>query len=489
MKRWILFVIAFVFFVGGVVLFCNFPHGKQKICTYEQTLFYDENEHVIDGKETICFYNYTDNALTSICLHLYPNAYRNGAKAKIVSLANYDKTYPNGKSYGGISIESVSHNEDYLTYEITGIDDNILKINIGELYPDDFFEFEVGFRVKLANVNHRLGYGENTINICNYYPVLCVYENGGYVTDLYDSNGDPFYSMISNYKVCITYSSEYTLASTGSQETTGEDGRLTTTIIADNVRDFAMVLSKKFDIINEKSDGVNLQYYYYNDQNSQSTMEVIKKVLNMNKKYGKYPYENLSVVQANFVHGGMEYPNIVLISDSLSDYDTYINVVVHELCHQWWYGVVGNNQYLFGFLDEGLTDYNTAKFYDVYPEYGHSSEEIFNNASKSYANFVKIYSDVKDDFSTSMARPLNEFDTESEYVYLSYTKGMLMFASLEKLVGTKGLDSCLKYYYECYKFKIATPDDLINCFNMASGKNLDSFFNSWINGDVVIGEF
>ena len=489
MKKWIIFACTFVFFVVGVIFCCNLFHEKLKICTYEQTLFYDDKEQVIDGKEIVNFYNYTDNALTSICLHLYPNAYRSGAKAKIVSLANYNKTYPNGKSYGEINVESVSHGTDYLTYEITGEDENILKIYIDELYPDEFFEFEIGFRVKLANVNHRLGYGVNTVNVCNYYPILCVYENGEYVTNLYDSNGDPFYSLVANYSVDITYSKNYVLASSGEQKTREDNGRLTTIIKANNVRDFAMVLSSKFEVIKEVYDGINLQYYFYDDQNAKSTVEVIKRVLDMNKKYGKYPYSNISVVQASFVHGGMEYPNIVLISDDLADYDTYINVVVHELCHQWWYGVVGNNQYSFGFLDEGLTDYNTAKFYDLYSEYNHSSEEIFNNAEKAYVNFVKIYSDVKPDFSTNIVRDLCDFETESEYVYLSYVKSMLMFASLEKLIGLRRFDLCLKYYYETYKFKVATPDDLIECFNEVSGKNLDGFFSSWLNGNVVIGEF
>ena len=109
-------------------------------------------------------------------------------------------------------------------------------------------------------------------------------------------------------------------------------------------------------------------------------------------------------------------------------------------------------------------------------QYNHTSNEIFNNASKAYANFVTIYGDIKDNFTTNMVRPLNEFDTENEYVYVSYIKGMLMFASVGELLGNKKMDACLKYYYDCNKFKESTPDDLIEAFNRASGKNLTSFF-------------
>ena len=85
-----------------------------------------------------------------------------------------------------------------------------------------------------------------------------------------------------------------------------------------------------------------------------------------------------------------------------------------------------------------------------------------------------------------MIRKLNEFDTENEYVYLSYVKGMLMFSNLKDLLGDKKMTKCLKYYFECNKFSEATPNDLVNAFCKASGKDLTSFFNSWFEGKVVL---
>lgn len=479
------------FFVGVFAVVSKSVSEEKNLSYYKQTLFFDEQNKCLDGKEIVGFVNDSDNILSHVCLHLYPNAFRQASKASVVSLANQQKAYPNGKDYGNIEIESVCAGDKYLEFEVGGEDENILIVQFGkEIYPEELFEFEIGFCVNLANVNHRLGYGNNTINLCNYYPVLCVYENGEFITDLYNSNGDPFYSKLANYEVSITYNKNYILASTGVQKNIIDGENKVTTITAKNVRDFAMVLSDKYSIETINYDDVEINYYYYDDTNIKSTMQVITEVLDMNKKYGKYPYPQISVAEANFVHGGMEYPNIVLISDDLADYDTYINVVVHELCHQWWYGIVGNNQYTYGFLDEGLTDYNTAKFYDAYPQYGMTSQNIFNNAANGYATFTKIYTDVQgENFSTSMIRKLNEFKTESEYVYLTYVKGMLMFASLEDLLGTSKMDKCLKVYYNNNKFLEATPDDLVSAFVKTSGKNLYSFFNSWFNGEVVIGEF
>ena len=491
MKRKKLFFICCgvaISIIAGVFAICaNHLSLDDDYCYYKQTLVFSDESKTLEGKETVGFYNYTDQILTKVYLHLYPNAFKEGNKAKVVSLANEIKAYPNGKSYGEINIESVNSGETSLSYEIGGEDENILIIDMGqELYPQDTFVFEIGFSTILANINHRLGYGNNTINLCNYYPILCVYNNGEYMTDLYHSNGDPFYSKIANYSVEITYPKKYTLASSGVQ-TIKDDGNLSVAKInAEKVRDFAMVLSDKYTTMCDTYGSTKLFYYYYNDSSPTETMQVVKKVLDMNKKYGNYPYATLSVCEANFVHGGMEYPNIVLISDDLNDGDTYKNVVIHELCHQWWYGLVGNNQYLYGFLDEGLTDFNTALFYDIYPEYNHSSKEIFANAEKSYTNFVKVYSDVVPDFSTKMIRKLNEFSTESEYTYIAYVKGMLMFSNLNDLLGTKKMTKCLKYYFECNKFKEATPQDLVDAFTKAGSKDLESFFDSWFNGKVSI---
>lgn len=486
-KKWILIIITVAVAIGAFAFCAKNLSSEQKYCYYKQTLYYNHEEKTLHGKELVGFYNYSDDVLTCAYLHLYPNAFREGAKAKVVSLANEQKAYPNGKNYGHIDIESVCMGDTSLEYEIAGEDDNILIVNFkDELFPDDTFEFEIGFSVTLANINHRLGYGENTVNICNYYPALCIRENGEYVTDLYNSNGDPFYSKVANYEVEISYDSSLVLASTGSRTLKKEGNTNTANISARRVRDFAIVLSNKYTLLCDTYLDVNLNYYYYGDLVPTKTMECIKNVLKMNTKYGKYPYDVLSVCEANFVHGGMEYPNLVLISDDLQDGDTYINVVVHELCHQWWYGVVGNNQFEYGFLDEGLTDYNTALFYDEYPEYGYSSKDIFANASKMYANFEKVYASVVPNFSTKMVRRLNEFDTESEYTYLSYVKGMLMFSNLNDLLGSKKMTKCLKYYYECNKFSEATPNDLVNAFNKASGRNLTSFFDSWFEGRAVV---
>ena len=87
---------------------------------------------------------------------------------------------------------------------------------------------------------------------------------------------------------------------------------------------------------------------------------------------------------------------------------------------------------------------------------------------------------------TSMNRKINEFNTEPEYIYLTYTKGMLMFDALRDYLGKSKFEKCLKFYYNEYRYKNVTAEELIECFSKKSRVNLESFFKSWILGKMVI---
>jgi aminopeptidase N len=85
-----------------------------------------------------------------------------------------------------------------------------------------------------------------------------------------------------------------------------------------------------------------------------------------------------------------------------------------------------------------------------------------------------------------MNRALDEYNNESEYVYIAYVKGMLIFDSIQEVLGYNKFINCLQTYYNDNKFGIATPDSLIDSFETCSKTDLGSLFESWINGKVKI---
>ncbi len=394
----------------------------------------------------------------------------------------------NSFSYNVLKKTDVEEELKKILQEITGEDKNILNVVFKiSLQPTAMHEIKIKFTVKIPNCNHRLGYGDGFVNLGNFYPIACVYENGKFVTDTYSSNGDPFYSDIASYSVTLKQPVSFNVASTGNitKETVNNQTK-TTKISAVSVRDFAMVLSNKMQVKESVVDGVKISYHYLQDAQADTSLKCAEdSVRTYNELFGQYPYKQLSVVQTGFCFGGMEYPNLVYISQSVEDYESYINVIAHEIAHQWWYGVVGNNEYKYGWLDEGLTEFSTILFYENNPSYNISAEKILENTNKNYRTFLRVYTEVFNKVDTTMNRSLNEYATETEYVYTAYVKGVLLHESLRNLLGEKKYIKCLKAYFSECGFKNNTPEQLIDSFENSSKKDLKSFFNAWINGEVV----
>ena len=166
----------------------------------------------------------------------------------------------------------------------------------------------------------------------------------------------------------------------------------------------------------------------------------------------------------------MEYPCLIYVSDRITDQDDYKEIIVHETAHQWWYGVVGNDQVKYGWLDEGLTEYTTSLFYEKNPSYNQEISSRIMQALQSYLVYVEMHKNVYGEVDTSMNRPSYAYKTEYEYVYMTYVKGELMFYNIRNIIGDKAFFDSLKRYYERTKYKIARPKDLIGAFEDTSKK-------------------
>ena len=441
----------------------------------------------IEGVMTIDFYNDTDNALGELKFNLHANAFRNGAKYSPISSQYFSKAYPNGINYGEMLINSVTSNGENLEYSVCGVDENILSVALAnEVFPEERVSVTVCYTITLANVVARTGINEHTINLANFYPILCAIDENGFYECVYYSSGDPYYSECADYNVSITLDKDYTVASSGKfikRENQGTLAKITYEL--KNARSFAFVVSDKFESITDNSTGIEIIYYFYEDENPLLAMQAaVKSIKLFEEKFGEYPYPTYSVVQTEFVQGGMEFPALVMISDNLEK-EAYAEVVVHETAHQWWQTAVGNNEIESGFLDEGLAEYSVITFYEYYPEYNLTREQIIESSEKTYKTFCSVYDKLFGEVDTSMTRGLYEFKGEYEYVNIAYIKPCIMFDNLRKTIGDESFFKGLKKYYEEYKFKNAKPDDLVGIFEKM-GKDTNGFFNSFFEGKDII---
>ena len=445
------------------------------------------NGEKLVGKETVVFKNFTDNTFDELKFNLFPNAFRKDALFSPVSAQYYYQAYKWGDSYGDILVTEVSVNGEKTAINIAGEDMNILSVPLKtSLFPDEKVTVGISFTVDLAKVIARTGINDDTVNLANFYPILCGIENGAFYECVYYANGDPFFSDIADYRVTLTCDKKYTVASSGQMVGEKIDGeKFVGTYEISSARGFAFVLSEKFKVVKDTFNKTEILYYYYSDGDCNGSIKTAKAALSLfSEKFGEYPYKTYSVVETPFIQGGMEFTALTFISQGIEE-KAYKEVIVHETAHQWWQAVVGNNEIKYPFIDEGLAEYSVVVFYENFPEYGYTREALIKSSETSFKVFCSVYRKIVGNADTSMLRAIPEYSGEYEYVNISYIKPCIMYDYLRTSVGDKVFFKGLKNFYEENAYKTATPSSLVGAFERA-GANSNGFFESFFSGKEII---
>ena len=468
---------------------CSFFSGCKKQnenrTTYNINCSFEKN--TLSGTATVNFYNDTENTFSELKFNLYGNAFRKDAKFSPVAPEYTARAYPNGINYGAMIVNSVKSNGKEMEFSIGGVDENILIVKLfEEVFPDERVVVTIDYTLELANVIARTGINSKTVNLANFYPILCAIDEGGFYECAYYAIGDPFYSDCADYTVTLTIDKEYVVASSGKLSSEKNSNQKSIkTFKLQNARSFAFVLSKNFKVLTDNVNGVTLNYYYYDDQTPEKSIDFAKKSLKtFGEAFGVYPYSVYSVVKTPFVQGGMEFPALVMIADDLEGMP-YGEVIVHETAHQWWQTAVGNNEIEYGFLDEGLAEYSVVLFYEKYPEYGYTRDGLIKSSESTYKVFCTVSDKVFGKVNTVMLRSLKDFGGEYEYVNIAYVKPCIMYDTLRKTIGDARFFTALRRYYSEYKFRNATPHDLVGAFEKI-GADSNGFFQSFFDGKVII---
>ncbi len=462
---------------------------SKNLTTYAIEATFDDEKKTVSAVEKTSYLNTSGDALEFLCFHLYPRAFREGAMVKPYTALTEASCFPAGVSYGDIKIESVCSSGEKMEFSLVGQDENVLKIMLkSPLKPGERVELEIEFGLVIPNSTHRFGWWQNNINLGNWYPIACVYENGEFDMSPYFSTGDPFYSSVANYEVKLSYPKKYLLASTGRAQILTEGEMATATISARAVRDFAMCLSSGSTEQTISANGVEIRFMScVSGDEMVEMLDLIRDAIEFfGRVFGEYPYDTLTVAKTPFLYGGMEYPNLVFVSDSTASKEECYKVVVHEIAHQWWYGVVGNNETKEAWLDESLSEYSAALFFKDHPKYGLKYEDFVSQAMSSYLLYVDVISTIRGDVNTKMNLSVNEYQNDYEYSYMVYIKGVIMFDSLKNMVGEDKVVAGLKKYYGDNKFKIATKQNFYDAFKSACHKDLEGFFEGFLDGSTII---
>ncbi|MCX5062477.1 MULTISPECIES: M1 family metallopeptidase [unclassified Streptomyces] len=293
----------------------------------------------------------------------------------------------------------------------------------------------------------------------NALPVLAVRDGSGWHLDPYTNNGESFYSLAADFKVTLDHPSTLLVPATGtSADTPGSSGRTVTTATASKVRDFAWAAGPFSKISGTSAAGTAINVYSVSDISSsdaQSMLSTAKTAVDAHAaRFGAYPYGELdAVIDNNYWFGGMEYPGFVL--DLVST-----TALTHEIGHQWWYGIVGDDEYNSPWLDEAFTDYST----DL--ALGKTGSNCWNSVS---------WASSTEKITNSMAY----WDTHSSrYSTVVYGYGKCALHDLRRVLGDTVMTKLLKDYATSHWYGVSTTSEFKAAAQAATTTDLTSFWST-----------
>jgi hypothetical protein len=485
-----------------IILACNAGAWQQRV-DYRMDVVLDDNVHHLLGRQLIDYHNDSPDTLHELYFHLYPNAFKdnNTTYAREAYQAGCSRFhFAPKKDRGWIEILDLK-GEGIGDYSIDG---TIMKIDLDRpLPPADSRRIEVEFDLKIPRIFSRLGHSGRHYELTQWYPKACVYDTGGWHKDPYHYLGE-FYSDFGYYDVTITLPSKYIVAATGELEDSAtfvvedSENRLKRYhFIADNVHDFAWAADRRYKIETHYSGGIVIEIYML-PSHKRAWKEVgewaVRALDLYSEWYCEYPYRTLRIVDVgNSAGGGMEYPQIVFIhGNGLPFTNCHEAEVIHEIAHQWFYGMIANNELDEAWLDEGFVSFTEIRYFETvygrennilrFPSWFPFKLRIGRRLEAKYYYYVLA--------STGSDVPLSEPSYQyyrHPFGYMSYyTKGALVLFALRDLMGPAAFDAALKQYCYEYRFQHVTTSDFEAVCNQFHGGDLGWFFEQWLDTDAVV---
>lgn len=445
----------------------------------------DPEKKSLSGSEVVHYVNTEANPLNEVYFHLYPNAFRTETTAPFL-FDSFASAYPNGFSPGSIDILSAQIDGKDLALgtdtQISGGDSSLLRIALpSPLKPGSQVEIKLTFNIAIPPATERFGIGEGYVNLGNWYPIIAAYDSSGWNLDPYYPIGDPFYSDVSDYTVTITAPKKYTLAASGTLTNRMENENGTTwSFEAFSMRDFAIVASALFQTEEAMAGNTKVISYFYKEdaELGKRALEFgVNSINTFNEKFGTYPYPTYSICETAFP-SGMEYPGLVYIAKDLyankDDLTDLAITTIHETGHQYFYGLVGDDQVDEAWLDEAFATYAEITYLEEYLGEDAAKEQSEYNIRSGEASLESKVFDGK------VVKPLSEYKNWDDYGPAVYSVGATLLIKLRENLGDEVYWKVMKTYFTSYRFKIATTEDFLRIAEEVSGKDLSPLFKKYL---------
>jgi hypothetical protein len=321
---------------------------------------------------------------------------------------------------------------------------------------------------------------DNTLALAGFYPAIAAYDQTGWNIEIPPPYGDATYLDVALYQVELTVPQEMIVAASGTllASQPNSDGTKTLTLASGPMRDFYIAARNDYAVITDTVNGILVSSYYrpgMADGGKLALRYAVDSLKVYNQAFGPYPYAEFDIVATPTTAGGVEYPGIVVIAQNLYGQagGFFEHATAHEVAHQWWYGMVGNDQVDQPWLDESLTNYSTIFYWEATGG-SKAAKKIIDDL------FVGPYQYAQDQGQDrAVTGPVADFSV-GEYGLFVYGKGPLFFNALRAEVGDETYLKIMQSYFAEYKYRIAQPDDLIRVIEQVSGRNVEPLIETWL---------
>jgi len=461
------------------------PEFRSDLDTLEEVPRYilrarlDPQDHRVDGEMELTYTNTRDQPLTELVFRLYPNA----------------KSIYGG---GSLQVENIQQGQTALSSRLSQ-DDTVLQFTLQpQIQPAGQVTVSMDFTAQ-APVGSGQGYGiynqlSDVMALAGWYPVLAPYENGWQTPDI-PVVGDAMLAETSLFDVTLTYPQGYTLVSTGSLASTQEqpratsqttsratppEGLVTRRIVSGPAREFALSLSQRYRTLERDAGGVRLRLHVLPDESplvsAEKGLDLLAQAFQTYvRRYGPYPYNELEVAEAAITIGGYEFPGMALLDDGLRStrgLADYRYILVHELAHQWWYGLTGSHTIQAPWLDEGHATYSAVIFLE---------DNLGEQAGQRLlANWKSTYGEHR-----RQDPPVNssalEFTNWAAYREIVYIDGAFFLDQLRQELGDDQYFELEQRYQQRYRYQTGGTQAYLSLAEEIAGHDMQSFFSEWFD--------
>ncbi len=494
--------LVFSFVTLGLLAQNNTSYWQQKV-DYKMTVDMNVENFQYDGSQELIYTNNSPDTLNSVFYHLYFNAFQPGSEMDVRSRNIPDpdprvqdrisKLAPNEIGY--MKVSSLEQNGKPIKYTVAG---TVLEVTLDKaILPGEKTTFSMKFQGQVPKQIRRSGRNNKegvALSMTQWYPKMAEYDFEGWHADPYIAR--EFHGVWGDFNVTIHIDKAYVLGGSGYLQNPNEIGhgyetpgtkvktkgkKLSWHFKAPNVHDFTWAADPEY--IHDKvqvPNGPMLHFLYKNkkeilDNWKDLQPKSVELMQYFSDKIGKYPYDQYSIIQGG--DGGMEYAMCTLITGERK-FGSLVGVTAHEMAHAWFQHILATNEAKHEWMDEGFTSYiSTLAMNEV------MKQNNPNSLKGMYQGYLQLANSGIEQPQTTQA---DRYGHNSAYGASAYAKGAVFLSQLGYIIGEENLAKTIRRYYDEWKFKHPTPNDIKRIAEKISGIQLDWYLTDWTQTTNII---